>query len=165
MAMLDTVMDAFTKALRDGGVDALREYPGTRIGRRKMPLVCVGAKSGRLSGSGMGDYLGTDKNGGGEIYALRLELVLGMEIFSPVEYDGGCIAVFEKISAALPQLPSGLKPSALICGEVSPDYDTGMLKCGAELHCTASLVCRAEEETGEFMDFELKGVLKQHDDK
>lgn len=158
--MLDTAIGAFTDVLCGCGIDALREYPATRLGRRETPVVCVGARSGKLSGSGYGEYLGLSQSDGGEIYALRLELVLGLNIFCPPDYEGGCVAVFEKISSVLPQLPSGLKPSALVCGEVEVDSNTGLLRCACELHCTASLICQANEETGEFYDFELKGVLK-----
>lgn len=163
--MLDTVIGAFIGVLRDSGIDAVREYPGTRLGRKTAPVVCVGAKSGKLSGSGMGEYLGTDRYDGREIYALRLELVLGMDIFAPPGYEGGCLSVFEKISSLLPRLPSGLRPSALVSGEVLPDADTEMLRSGCEMHCTASLLGEADGETGEFLDFKLKGVLKQHDNE
>lgn len=158
--MLDTVIGAFVGVLREGGIDALREYPDARLGRKGAPVVCVGAKSGRLSGSGMGEYLGTNQADGRELYALRLELVLGMDIFAPLGWEGGCLSVFEQVSALLPRLPSGLRPSALVSGEVLPDTDTGLLRSRCEMHCTASLVGEADEETGEFLDFELKGVLK-----
>ena len=158
--MLDTIIGALADVLTQGGINAVQEYPGTRPVRRNEPVVCVGVKSGRLTGSGMGEYMGTDKTDGREIYALRLELVIGMDIFAPVDYDGGCISVLEKISSLMPVFPSGIKPSAIVSGEVAPDYDTEMLRCNAELHCTASLTCQTDEETGEFLDFVLKGTVR-----
>ena len=158
--MLDTIIGALADVLTEGGVNAVREYPGTRPVRRDEPVVCVGVKSGRLTGSGMGEYIGTDKTDGMEIYALRLELVISMDIFAPVDFSGGCISVLEKISSLLPVFPAGIKPAAIVSGEVSPDFDTEMLRCNTELHCTASLTCQADEETGEFLDFKLKGTVR-----
>lgn len=157
--MLDTVLDAITQTLSDAGIDAVREYPGIRLGRVESPVVCLGARSAKLSGSGMGDYMGLAGQEEREVYALRLELCVGAEIFAPVDYRGGCIGVFEKISTLLPLLPSGIRPTELVCGDTAPDSDTGLLKCGAELHCTAALICELGEETGQFTDFRLKGVL------
>lgn len=159
--MLDTVIDCFVQTLCSGGIDAVKEYPAVRFERKIAPVVSVGAKTGKLSGSGMGEYMGISRDDSREIYAMRLELVLGIDIFSPIGCSDGCIGIFEKISALLPQLPSGLRPSALVCGEVSPDSETRMLRCPCELHCTASLTCEADAERGEFLDFTLKGVLRK----
>ncbi|MGI5935762.1 MAG: hypothetical protein ACOX7I_03005 [Oscillospiraceae bacterium] len=161
--MLNTVFSALVDALNRAGVEAVCQYPSAPLDSRKGPLVCVGVKSSKLLSPGAGEYLGLRRNGDGSIteaYGFRLELVLGLDIYSPHDAEpGGCLRCFGEITMALREMPSGLKVRKLVCGVVSPDRATEMFRCPCELHCMAYLVCSASEETGEFTDFELKGTV------
>lgn len=165
--MLDTVISALVNILEAGGIRSVEQYPTDRLDPEAGSVVCVGVRSSKLLSSGAGEYLGIreEENGvSAELYGFRLELVLGLDIFSPDREGEGamrCAALFSQISAALSELPSGLKNRGLICGKTAPDSLTEMFHCPCELHCAAYLVCEADEETGEFTDFVLRGVLNK----
>ncbi|HHU21920.1 MAG TPA: hypothetical protein GXZ52_00645 [Clostridiales bacterium] len=161
--MLNTVVSALADTLRQAGIEAVCQYHPAPLDNRKGPLVCVGVKSSKLVTSGAGEYLGLRRSEDGsftEAYGFRLELVLGLDIYSPYDGEpGGCLGCFGEISAALGRMPSGLKIRKLVCGVTAPDRVTEMFRCPCELHCMAYLICGAREETGEFTDFELKGTV------
>lgn len=164
--MLDVIVDAVVDILGRAGLQAVREYPRTLLDPEQGPVVCVGVKSSKLLSAGAGEYLGlreTAEGGVTELYGLRLELVLTLSIFSPCDEQNGaagCARCFTQVSDALGELPSGLRSRALVCGVTQPDSLTEMFRCDCELHCAAYLTAEADEETGEFTDFVLKGVLK-----
>ena len=158
--MLDTVLDAVTAMLKNAGVTAVREYPGEILERPAAPTVCVGVKSGKSLPAGMGDYLGTENVNGAvrEVYGTKLELVVGLDVYSPEA--AGCAACFESISSAFAAPPDGLKLRALVCGETEPDEVTELFRCRCEAHCLAVLTRTVSEDGAEFTDFVLRGVLK-----
>lgn len=161
--MLETVVTAVVTALGEKGIGATRRFPASRLDKGNSPVVCVGVKSSRLLSSGAGDYLGTRddaEKGRTELYGFRSELVLSLDIYSAKQGPEGCAKCFDAMTALLPGLPSGLKLKSLESGETVFDADTGMFMCPCRLECTAYLICQADEETGEFTDFILRGVLK-----
>lgn len=163
--MTDTVLDTLTACLTAAGVPAVRAWPETALDTDSA-CVCVGLKSCKASGSGMGEYLGIRAASGGsgetELYGLRLETEIALTVLAPTAAD--CASTLDSLSAALDTLPSGLKAQALICTETKPDRAAGMFRCEAVLCALAYFIAESDAETGEFLDFELRGVLHNADE-
>lgn len=157
--MYDAILEALVSALTAAGLNAMRQYPEARAGG-PYPAVCVGLKSGKLLSAGAGDYLGQRDEGGAvrAVYGYRTEAVAALDLYAPEA--AGCLAGFSGVSGAAVEFPAGLRTRALVCGETVFDGETGLFHCPAELHFFALLTREADEETGEFTDFVLRGVLK-----
>ena len=161
--MLDEILDAVTDALEDAGLSVVMNYPLDRLCDNFEGVVCVGLKSSEITSAGSGGYIGEKTNADGsisELYAVRAENVVSMDIYEPMESGvQGCLETFEKISAAVGQLSDGLRVGTLVCCSAEPDEYTGMMHCPVEMHCTAYLIAEADEDSDEFTDFVLRGVL------
>lgn len=166
--MLESVAAEIVAALREKGVNACHAYPREPL-ERDRSLVCVAVKSAAQSDGGFAGYLGvrTDENGGRtEVYGMRCELSLALDIYAPMESENGaleCLKCFDAVTAALGSLRSGLKIQALQWGEASPDRASGMFRCRCGVKCAAFLSAEADEsgDKAEFSDFILKGELKK----
>lgn len=163
--MTDTILDTLTACLTEAGVPAVRAWPETKLDTDSA-CVCVGLKSCKASGSGMGEYLGVRQASGGseetELYGVRMEIEIALTVFAPTA--AACASALDLLSAALDLLPSGLKAQALICTETKPDKTAGMFRCEAVLCAQAYFVAESNAESGEFLDFELRGVLHNADE-
>ena len=162
--MTDTILSALTASLVSADVPAIRAWPEAALDTAES-CVCVEMKSCRLSGSGMGEYLGlrttSDGQDDAELYGLRLETEILLTVLAPTAAD--CASMLDDLSAALDTLPGGLKVQALVCSQVKPDRAAGMYRCEAVLSTLAYLLAERDEETGCFTDFELKGVIRNAD--
>lgn len=166
MAELDTVISAVCSGLRDGGVSAvISQNPFGGKKRHLRPIVTVGLKSGSVISSGLKEYLGmqydvtTDTYS--EIFGKKLELSLGLSMWSPKTGDQGhekCLTLFSQVADALGSLPESLKVRELSCGETVYDPTAEMFRCDAELKLEAYLIAESTDDT-QFLDFKLKGVL------
>ena len=152
--MFDEVISAIIAALRKKGIPAAAQYRGELL--RENRLVCVGIRGGRMLSSGAGEYLGL-KNGR-ELFGFRAEITAAADIFA--ESAAGCLSLLDKLGGALGSLPGGLRGAALSCEEVRPDEDTGLYRLPAEICGTAYFSAEQDEDSGEFLDFTLRGVLK-----
>lgn len=166
MAEIDVVISGVCAALKAAGVPAaVTSFPFGGKKRHTKPIAAVSVKSGSAISSGFAEYLGEylDVETGGyyELYGKRLELTVGIGIYSPPDEQHGAIAcpkLFSDIAAAVTRLPAGLRVKEISCTETRFDEDVGLFLCEAELSCAAHLYARAEEE-GEFLDFRLKGEV------
>ena len=162
--MTDIILSAVTDRLVQAGLPALRAYPASALNRAE-PCVCVGLRSCKTSGSGMGEYLGrrVPKDGGEEteLYGLRLETEIELNVFAPSAV--ACTETLDRLSAALDTLPGRLKVRSLVCSRVQPDETAGMFRCDAVLSAAAHLIAESDGESGTFLDFELRGVFKHAD--
>lgn len=161
--LADTMADALISAGMEGVV---RDFPDGGKKRYSRPVVAVGVKAGTGFSAGFKEYLGEkfrdDLGAWVELYGFRLDLTFGLSIYSPKgEPHGaaGCQLMLDRLSEAAGKLPDGLKVRSLSFGEVSFDQVTGMFLCQAQLECAAFLYVEMDED-GEFLDFMLKGVLK-----
>ena len=166
--MYSAIIDAVVGVLSENQLRAMQGFPESATQLRAGTLVCVSVKDARSLSSGMGEYLGRSfdpqGNDKGEIYGLKLEMVIGLDIFAPPGEGHGaaeCLEYYGAISRALSSLPAGLKIKELRCGAAEPDSLTEGYKCPAEIHCVAHIIGEADADTGEFLDFNLKGVLRQ----
>lgn len=162
---LEQVKDAIAVALKQAGLDARTAYSPGWAGHYSVPVAAVGFRTGESSGAAMGSYLGRqpDKSGEAcrEIYGMKLELTLSLDLYSPAEVGAaGCDRALEQIhQAILGGLPTGLKPTEFRWEETAWDEETGMFLRKGSLACLAYFTA-ATTEDGEFLtDFILKGVL------
>lgn len=112
-------------------------------------------------GSYMGQRVNPDTLDCQEVYGMRLELVLSLDIYCPPgEGAGRCDYVLEALhQVMLNGLPSGLRPIELKWEETVWDGDTSMFLRRGSLACGAFFVAETSEEQLELADFILKGVL------
>ena len=158
--MIELILSALCDTFKAAGITAVREFPADRLPDFEDFLVCVGILSSRSLSSGFGDYLGTRSDPltllESELYALRLELEISLDIYARPGSNPG----LGLISEALASLPSGLRFIELRSGETRFDRDTELLKTPATLKGSAYLTAAADEDCGEFYDFVLKGVVE-----
>jgi len=163
--MTDTILAAVTDCLVQAGLPALRAWPAAPL-RRAEKCICVGLKSCKAAGSGMGEYLGRRAAGDGsadkEFYGLRLETEIALTVLAPSA--AACTETLDALSGALAALPGGLRAQALVCAQPEPDKTAGMFRCETVLCAAAYLVAESDEESGSFLDFELRGVMKHGDE-
>ncbi|MEG1490884.1 MAG: hypothetical protein RRY04_01170 [Oscillospiraceae bacterium] len=165
--MLDAVLNAVIDTLKLEGITAFKQFPERKADLKSGVFVCVGAESVREKSSGMGEYLGIRRGFGGaadtELFGRRLELELGFEVFSPFGAGFGaaaCAGGAETLRGCIGKFPSGLRALELSCGEILADEELLMFHCRCRLNCTAFLVAESVGDGAEFLDFILKGTVK-----
>lgn len=157
---LDSVTSAVTQTLQTAHIPAVSAYPSHGLDPDRA-VVCVSVQKCECLSGAFAEYLGLsydDFDNRIELYGQRLDLVLGLDIYAP--HDDGpesCSSLFLQISQALHALPSGLRVRKLSAGNAAPDKTTGLFHCPVALHCRALLIARADPDSGEFLDFVLKG--------
>lgn len=161
-ATFDTVINAVVTALTAENIPAARKFPACVLDRHSA-AVAVSLKSGSITASGYGDYLGVCESGGEvkELYGSKAELKIGLEIFTPAECghgEGECVELLGDICACLGEL-SGIKLTSFESDEPYYDGEAEMFCMKCALNVTAQLV-RRSDECGGFTDFVLKGELK-----
>ena len=164
---LNEIVETTAECLRDGcTADVVTEYALPAKKRFTRPVIAVGMNSGDGISSGLAEYMGekydADSDTYSEVYGKRLELGIGISVYSPKdgEYGAeGCLDTVSEVIAALSGLPAGLKIRSFTCGETGFDTDTGMFLCRCELKCVCFLYAERTEES-EVLNFTLKGVPK-----
>lgn len=152
--MFDEVISAIIAALREKGIPAAAQYRDGLLSENR--LVCVGIRGGKMLSSGAGEYLGL-KNGR-ELFGFRAEITAATDVFA--ESAAGCLSLLDMLGGALGRMPGGLRGAELSCGETQPDAETGLYRLPAEIRGTAYFSAELDEDSGEFSDFTLRGVLK-----
>lgn len=165
MTEIESVISCVCSALENTqAAEVLTAFPQGGKKRYTTPVIAVGLRCGESASAGFAEYLGErhDVNSGAycEIYGKRLELTLGVDIYSPKESGAGaCLQTAAKVMAALPDLPNGVRVKKFSCGETVFDPAAGMFLLRAEMPCTCFMYA---DKTGdeELLDFTLRGVLK-----
>lgn len=167
MAELDKIMELVRDTLADDNTDAfVCGYPAGMKKRREKPVVAVYMKGGSGIPPGFYEYMGMrynpDLDDYTELYGKKLDLTLGLYIYSPKIPEFGadaCMAVLRRILERLSAIPGCLKVKEIQCGETMYDDKTDMFLCPAELKCTAFMYAEKQDD-GEILDFILRGVIK-----
>lgn len=164
---LEQVKSAIAAALEKAGISARIAFAPGWAERYRKPVVAVGIRTGESKGGALSHYLGQRVDpktlACQEIYGLRMELTLSLDIYCPPE-DGaaGCDTVLESLhQIMLEGLPSGLRPSELKWEEAAWDSDTSMFLRRGSLSCGAYFLAQAPEDGLTFSDFILKGVVTE----
>ena len=164
---LEQVKEAIAAALEKAEIQVQTAYAPNWAKAYSGPVAAVGLRTGESRGGALSSYLGqrTDPETQTcqEVYGMRLELTLSLDIYSPPK-EGA--AGGERVLAALHQimlegLPAGLRPTELKWEEASWDPDTGMFLRRGSLACSAYFIAEASEDGAVFSDFILKGVVKK----
>jgi hypothetical protein len=157
--MLDAVTDALIGALNAAGINAATGYPDERADR-SAAAVYVSPGDGELSSSGCGEYLGTGMVDGAEteLYGCRAEMEIRLDVYA--ETAARCAELCTQLCGALDKLPAGLKMRGFSCGGPESCRITGGYTRRCVLKCFAFLTRTADQETGEFTDFVLRGAMK-----
>ena len=162
---LEQVKTAIARALEQAGTAARAAYAPGWARSYEEPVVAVGLRTGESRGGAMGSYLGErvdpETQACREIYGMRLELTLSLDIYSPPGLGAaGCDSALETLhQVMLGSLPSGLRPTELRWEETGWDEDTSMSLGRGSLSCTAFFTAQAEEDGTLISDFILKGVV------
>ena len=162
---LEQVKTAIASALEKAGICTRTAYEPGWAEAYPGPVVAVGLRTGESRSGALNSYLGQrtdpDTQVSREIYGMRLELTLSLDIYCPPK-DGtaGCDSVLESLhQIMLEGLPSGLRPAELKWEEASWDKDTSMFLRRGSLACSAYFVAAASEDGLLLSDFILKGVV------
>ena len=167
MSGLEQVKAAIAKALEQAGTAARAAYAPGWARSYEEPVVAVGLRMGESRGGAMGGYLGEqvdpDTLACREIYGMRLELTLSLDIYSPPGLGAaGCDSALETLhQVMLSGLPAGLRPAELRWEETVWDEDTAMFVRRGSLSCGAYFTAEASEDGVLLTDFILKGVVRK----
>ncbi len=160
--MTDTILDTIVSLLNAKGLDAQRSFGNFALPSTK-PRVCVSLKRSALLSSGAGDYLGETFDNGlaRELYGYRCEAVISLDIYAPYTQDGAaeCSAVAASIVHIMADAPASFKHRSTLCDAVSYDRDLRLYHLHTELDCLFFLLRELDQETGQFLDFKLKGDI------
>lgn len=163
MKELTQVRDAVVSALQAAGLEALAAFPADRAKQYAgaVAAVAVGAAEGKAMG--FCNYLGEccDRESGTvrELYGRQLEGDIAVEVRA--ERAADCEAGCETASGVLlGGLPEGIRPGELRWEALSWEKSTGMFLRRGALRCRAVFVAQAQEDGVGFLDFILKGVMK-----
>ena len=164
---LEQVKAAIAESLHRAGIAAHTAYSPGWAKAYQEPVVAVGLRTGESKGGALGSYLGEkvdpDTLACREVYGMRLELVLSLDIYCPPgEGAGRCDGVLEKLhQVMLSGLPAGLRSEELKWEETVWDTDTSMFLRRGSLACGAFFVAETAEEEPALTDFILKGVVSK----
>ena len=152
--MFDSIIDSMAAALTAQGINAVRRFPADKLDS-DAPVVCLGIKAAQLTASGFGNYIGLCRENGEikEMYGSRAELMLSLEIFSPIP---DCNAFLTELYKQLGGIES-LSVKSFETGEVSFDARSGMFRCECLAKGSACLV--RELTDSDVSDFRLEGEI------
>lgn len=159
---LEQVKQAVAGALNQAGLAVRTAFEPGWAARCDRPVAAVGLRTGESRGGAMGRYLGQTPDRR-EVYGLRLELTLSMDLYSPAELGApGCDSALETLhQVMLSGLPAGLKPAELRWEETVWDEDTAMFVRRGSLSCGAYFTAETSEDGVLLTDFILKGVVRK----
>lgn len=159
---LEQVKQAIAGALNQAGLAVRTAFEPGWAARCDRPVAAVGLRTGESRGGAMGRYLGQTPDRR-EVYGLRLELTLSMDLYSPAELGApGCDSALETLhQVMLSGLPAGLRPAELRWEETVWDEDTAMFVRRGSLSCGAYFTAEASEDGVLLTDFILKGVVRK----
>ena len=165
MSGLEQVKTAVARALESAGIRVQAAYTPGWAKAYQRPVVAVGLRTGESRGSALSSYLGRRTDPGTqvcqEIYGMRMDLTLSLDIYCPPEEGAaGCDSALETLHRVmLGSLPSGLRPTELKWEETGWDEDTAMFLLPVSLACGAYFTAAASEDGLLLTDFILKGVV------
>ncbi len=161
---LDQLRELVVSYLADSGIAAVTAWGdrGRQLG--DCPVVAVSLRKCSAGQSGFANYLGeqynTELEQWEEIYARKVSVTLGLDIYAPVDVgEEAVVTVFDQLVAALAYgAPAGMNLDDISCGETGYDEGERLLKRTVEAGC--SLYLYAVTAPGEtFLDFRVKGGL------
>ena len=160
MSAAEQILAEVLRCLREAEVPAQEAYGACRpVERTEMTAVSI--QRFQSLAAGLDGYLGRkyDRGSAGwqELYGRKMEVWLELAAYAPLA--AGCAALLERAHDALTAgLAAGLRPEEMSWEQATWDTETGLYRQKAVLRCRAFLVAAVPEETGQLLDFRLKGV-------
>lgn len=164
MKELTQVRQAVTDALSAAGITALEAFPDSRAKSYSGAVVAVAVGAAEGKNLGFCNYLGEiyDEEAGTvrELYGKQLEGDITVDIRAEraADCESGAASAAEVL---LGGLPAGIRPGELRWEALAWEKATGMFLRRGSLRCQAIFVAESREESGVFLDFILKGVMKR----
>ena len=163
MRELGQVRRAVIDALNAAGVTALEAFPDARAKAYSgaVAAVAVGTSEGKTLG--FCNYLGEcwDEAAGTvrELYGKQLEgeIVVDIRAERAADCESGCEAAAEVL---LGGLPAGIRPGELRWESLQWEKTTGLFLRRGVLRCRAVFVAESTEDSEAFLDFILRGVMR-----
>ena len=164
MKELSQIRMAVLDALRGAGIQAMEAFPEKQAMAYSgvVAAVGVGAASGKTAG--FCHYLGEMKDP--ETQAVRERY--GKELFGQItvelranraaDCERGCETATEVLLGGLPE---GVRTGELTWEAICWEKTTGMFLRRGVLECRALFLAESAVESGEFLDFRLKGVMSE----
>ena len=162
---LEQVRDALADALQAAGLAVCPAFSPGWAKQYSAPVAAVGLRAGESRSDAFNSYLGRqfdpETQSTHELYGMRLELTLSLDIYAPPESGAaGCDQALDTLHRVMLEgLPTGLKPTELRWEETAWDEATSMFLRRGSLSCSAYFVATATEEGAWLTDFILKGVV------
>ena len=163
MKELAQVRQAVLEALKEAGVQALEAFPEGWAKRYPgaVATVAVGAAAGKEMGfcNYLGERYDPELGGVRECYGRRLEgeIVVEVRAERAADCESGCEAVTEVL---LGGLPAGIRPGELRWEGLAWERATETFLRRGSLRCQAVFVAERAEEGEAFLDFILRGVMR-----
>lgn len=153
--MFKSVTEGIVQELAAENINALTKFPPCKLERTA--AVCVSIKSARVSASGFGNYIGLGSSDGNirEMYGSKAELVIALDIYSPVKADSAgpdCAEYAGLVNEKIRSI-SGLSVTEFEFGGIDYDDDSEMFRSRCTAKARAILV--RELSGGELSDYGL----------
>lgn len=164
MRELRQIRDAVIGRLNQGGLMAMAAFPQGRAKAYAGPAAAVAVETAQDAALGFCGYLGerADEKTGElrEIYGRRLEGVITVDVRGDraAECERGCETAAEIL---LGGLPDGIRPGELSWEGLRWEKESGMFLRRGRLKCAALFIAETAGGGEEFLDFMLKGVMRQ----
>ena len=163
---LELIRERMCAFLKERGVNALTAWPEGERRAEAEPVVLVSLRRCQAGPSGFQDYLGErfnrDSGQWEELYGRKVKLTFGLDLYAAAQTGEGAVQrAFDALAAALQDgTPEGLTLTEFSCGETVYDDRERRLRRPAQAECTACL-CAVTEPGGAFLDFEIRGGIRQ----
>lgn len=166
--MLEGLIASVSSALNAAGIPAGPAFPNAPVPPEEGAFVRVGVLKAADKSAGLSRYLGLRQDperGPVEIYGLRCELELSLDVFAPFAAENAaldCVNTFDRAAAAVSAMP-GLYVREFTCGAPEPDAETGAFRLSGGVKCAGLLTVADNDggpETMAFTDFVLRGELQ-----
>ena len=163
MKELAQIRAAVLKALQESGIPAMEQFPEKRAESYSGAVATVGVGAASGKNAGFCHYLGemTDPETQAvlERYGKELsgEITVELRADRAADCESGCETATEALLGGLPEgIQTGERMWEAICWE----KETGMFLRRGNLRCRAVFVAQAAEDGETFLDFILKGVMR-----
>ena len=169
MTVIQQVKAAVVNAIDDADVTALTAYSAEELKKYSSAVAAVGTREVNITHSGAAEYLGQryDEETGAvqEVYGRKMDLSLSLDIYAPRAAGAdACEEAAETVTQAMmTALPCGLHMQKITWQQVQWDKVCGMFRLGGQANYEAYFTAETAEETAEFTDFILRGVVQNHD--
>ena len=163
---MEVIRQRMTQYLQEQDINAITAWPKQERLSQEGAVVVVSLRKCQSGPAGFQDYLGelfNEETGRWEeLYGKKVRLTFGLDLYANAKAGESAIQEgFDALACALQEGgPEGLNIQQLSCGETSFDSAGRLLKRAVEAECTAYLYA-VTEPGGAFLDFEIRGGIKQ----